>query len=93
MIHGRGRPEIGAIHETLREAARKVRCPTLLVRGGRSRVVSLEGVRELQELIPKAAYVNIDKADHMVAGDDNDAFCSPLLDFLRSIIGQGNEVR
>jgi len=65
------------------DAARRVTIPTLLIRGGRSRVVSPEGVRAFQALIPHAEFVNIDDADHMVAGDANDAFNAPLVDFLK----------
>lgn len=63
-------------------AARNVRIPTLLVRGGGSDVVSPEGVRELRELIPHAQAVDIVGAGHMVAGDRNDAFTDAVLGFL-----------
>lgn len=68
--------------ERLEAAARAITVPTLLIRGGKSRVVSLQGAAELQAMIPHSEYVNIDDADHMVAGDANDAFNAPLLDFL-----------
>ena len=67
----------------LEDAARTVTCPTLLIRGGRSRVVSAEGVEAFRALIPATEYVNIARADHMVAGDANDAFNAPLIDFLQ----------
>ena len=66
----------------LEAAARNVDVATLLIRGGRSRVVSLDGVRALQALIPQCEFINIAEADHMVAGDANDAFNAPLLAFL-----------
>jgi non-heme chloroperoxidase len=69
----------------LEEAARGVAIPTLLIRGGHSRVVSLEGAAALQALIPQAEFVNIEQADHMVAGDANDAFNAPLLAFLEKL--------
>lgn len=56
--------------------------PTLLVHGGRSRVVSAEGVEEFRAILPHARYVRLSDADHMVAGDANDAFSAPLTDFL-----------
>jgi pimeloyl-ACP methyl ester carboxylesterase len=68
--------------EELEDAARSVDVPALLIKGGRSRIVSAEGVRSFQKLIPHAEFVNIEEADHMVAGDANDAFNAPLLDFL-----------
>lgn len=71
-----------AQHARLEDAARALSIPTLLIRGGRSRVVSMDGVEEFRRLIPHSEFVNIDQADHMVAGDANDAFNAPLLDFL-----------
>ena len=70
------------VRKQLEDAARNVSVPTLLIRGGRSRVVSLEGVASLQRIIPHCEFVNIPQADHMVAGDANDAFNAPLLEFL-----------
>jgi pimeloyl-ACP methyl ester carboxylesterase len=66
----------------LRDAAKRVRIPALLVRGGISLVMSDEGAKEFQELVPHAEYVTIAGADHMVAGDRNDAFNSAVIDFL-----------
>jgi pimeloyl-ACP methyl ester carboxylesterase len=66
----------------LREAARALTIPTLLLRGGRSRITTDEGVREFLELAPHTEYIDIDGAHHMVAGDANDAFNDALLDFI-----------
>lgn len=75
-------PDWDTITHTLEEAARKVRIPTLLIRGAKSRLVTPEAARELLHLIPQAEFVDIADAHHMVAGDANDAFAAPLLDFL-----------
>ncbi|NNE12092.1 MAG: alpha/beta hydrolase [Ilumatobacter sp.] len=69
--------------ERLREAARRIEIPTLLVRGRMSDIVSDESVRELRELVPHAEVVDVSGAGHMVAGDKNDAFNSAVLDFVR----------
>lgn len=63
-------------------AARNIRVPTLLVRGGASDVVSPEGARKLRALIPHARVEDIASAGHMVAGDRNDAFNDVICDFL-----------
>jgi pimeloyl-ACP methyl ester carboxylesterase len=63
-------------------AARRVGIPTLLVRGQRSELVTLENVRHFQELIPTAHYVDVAGASHMVAGDRNDAFNAAIIAFL-----------
>ena len=64
------------------DAARALRVPTLLVRGGMSKVLSPEGVREFLALVPHAEYVDVAGADHMVAGDANDAFNDAVFAFL-----------
>lgn len=56
--------------------------PTLLVRGGRSDVVSPEGARALLEVVPHAHYVDLADAGHMVAGDANDDFTETVAAFL-----------
>jgi pimeloyl-ACP methyl ester carboxylesterase len=66
----------------LESAARALTLPTLLVRGGRSRIVSETGVREFLEMVPHAEFVDISGAHHMVAGDANDAFNEAVFDFV-----------
>lgn len=68
--------------ERFDEAARRLAVPTLLVRGGISKVVSQQSVDEFLALTPHAEYVNVTGADHMVAGDRNDAFNDAVFDFL-----------
>jgi pimeloyl-ACP methyl ester carboxylesterase len=74
--------DAGGTPELLTEAARQITVPTLLVRGGRSRLVSEEAVAEFRALVPHADYVDIAGAHHMVAGDANDVFATTTLDFL-----------
>ncbi len=63
-------------------AAARLELPTLLVRGGRSRVLSPEGAEEFMKIVPHAEFVDVAGADHMVAGDANDSFNAAVLDFL-----------
>lgn len=71
--------------ERLLAAARRLELPVLIVRGKMSNVLSDEGVREMRELVPHALYADVAGASHMVAGDDNDAFTSAVIDFLARI--------
>lgn len=73
---------VGKLQDRLDEAARHLTIPTLLVRGGISKVVSQQSVDEFLALAPHAEYVNVEDADHMVAGDKNDAFNSAVFDFI-----------
>jgi non-heme chloroperoxidase len=79
----RGDRGIETLRPRLDAAAAQVRVPTLLLRGKASEVVSEDGVRHLQDLIPHAETVDIEGAGHMVAGDRNDAFNNSVLDFLQ----------
>jgi len=68
--------------DALAEAARQVKCPLLLVSGGRSDLVTPQTVAEFLALAPHARHVQLPQATHMVAGDDNDAFTATVLDYL-----------
>jgi len=70
-------------HDELLADARRVRCPTLVVRGAMSDVLSEEGVRELLETIPHAEAATVERAGHQVAGDRNDAFLVAVTPFLK----------
>ena len=66
-------------------AARALRNPVLLVRGGSSELVQESHAREFMELVPHAAYVDVAGARHMVAGDQNDHFSAAILKFLNDL--------
>lgn len=68
--------------DALAEAARQVKCPVLLVSGGRSTLVTPQTVAEFLALVPHARHVRLPEATHMVAGDDNNAFTATVLDYL-----------
>jgi esterase len=72
------------MHDQLAEAARRIRCPTLLVKGAESDVFSLEGARELQQLVPDSQFSLVAKAGHSVMGDNPSGFEAAVRDFYRS---------
>lgn len=71
--------------DSLVEAAKRIDVPVLLVRGARSDIVSRGGVEEFLTLVPGAQFVEVADTSHMVAGDDNAAFSSPVIAFLDSL--------
>ncbi|PTU30438.1 alpha/beta fold hydrolase [Stenotrophobium rhamnosiphilum] len=73
----------------LEQAARSISIPTLLIRGGRSEIVSKESVSEFLEMVPHAEFIDIADAHHMVAGDANDAFNDGVLSFIDRQISSG----
>lgn len=68
--------------ERLAAAARKVTVPTLIVRGGKSDVVSDAGIAGMLKLVPHAEVADVSAAGHMVAGDDNQVFATAIEEFL-----------
>jgi non-heme chloroperoxidase len=73
----------------LEACARRLRLPTLLVRGGLSDVLSEEGAQSFLRLCPHAEYVNVTHAGHMVAGDRNDVFGNAVIGFLSRVVPIG----
>ncbi|MGE0728766.1 MAG: alpha/beta fold hydrolase [Acidimicrobiia bacterium] len=68
--------------DRLHVSAGALQAPLLLIRGLLSDLVSDETVAALRAAAPQAEYIDVRGAGHMVAGDDNDAFTSAVLDFL-----------
>lgn len=83
LMEGDHRYRAQAIGERMLAAAQRVQVPVLLVRGGLSDVVSLEGAEHLRVHLPQLELADIDGAGHMVVGDKNDAFNSAILQFLQ----------
>jgi pimeloyl-ACP methyl ester carboxylesterase len=68
---------------SLGAAASGLRIPTMLVRGGKSDVLSIEDSARFLDVVPHAEFASVAGAHHMVAGDDNAVFEVVLGDFLR----------
>jgi pimeloyl-ACP methyl ester carboxylesterase len=71
----------------LEAAAARVEVPTLLVHGAASELVGSEAVEDLRRRIPRAEAVDVARAGHMVAGDDNDLFAASLEGYLDRLPG------
>jgi non-heme chloroperoxidase len=78
-------PRPGQEGDRMEAAARRLRVPTLLVRGRLSDLLSEQGARHFLELTPRARFVDVRGAGHMVAGDRNDRFTDAVLAFLREL--------
>jgi pimeloyl-ACP methyl ester carboxylesterase len=64
------------------QAAKQITIPALLVRGLLSDVVTDNGVARLKADVPQLEVVDLPRAAHTAAGDDNDAFSAAVIDFL-----------
>lgn len=77
-------------HARLMAAARLLTCPTLLVSGELSEVISDEAIAEFLQAVPHARHRTISGAAHMVAGDRNDDFTDSVREFLSSLETSAN---
>ena len=71
--------------DRLAQAARDVACPVLLLSGGRSDMVSDATINEFLHLVPQAQHQVLPQATHMLAGDDNHAFTTTVLQYLDAL--------
>jgi pimeloyl-ACP methyl ester carboxylesterase len=66
----------------LENASQSIRVPVMLVRGGRSDIVTDGGIEALRKLIPHLVVTAVPEAEHMVASDSNTAFGEILIQYL-----------
>ncbi len=64
------------------EAAGRLRCPVLVLRGDASDVLSQQGAEEIAALIPDARLETVEKAGHLAAGDNPHSTVSLVSTFL-----------
>ncbi|MFI5980067.1 alpha/beta fold hydrolase [Streptomyces sp. NPDC051555] len=85
--HFAGRMDPPGMAERLLGAARGADVPVLLVRGGESDVVREETAAQFCARVPRARYVDVAGAGHMVAGDRGEHFVDAVVPFLAEIGG------
>lgn len=87
FLDGRRRvgPGGGEVEAMLVAAARRIKVPTLLVRGASSELVQEEHAKDFLQIVPHASYVDVGGARHMVAGDRNDQFAEAIKSFLAKL--------
>ena len=73
--------------ERLKAATLRLSMPALLVRGGKSDLVTPETAQEFVDLAPQGQFVDVGGAGHMVAGDKNDVFIDAVMGFLAESSG------
>ncbi|USI99626.1 alpha/beta hydrolase [Xanthomonas prunicola] len=73
----------------LLHAAAQVRCPMLLISGGRSDLVTPANIAEFLSIAPHAQHVHLPDATHMLAGDDNTTFTATVLHYLDALPSVG----
>jgi esterase len=72
-----------AQRERLSSEVVKISCPTLIIRGAKSQVLTDEAADRFARSLPKARWVRIENAGHNVQGDNPAALLDAMLPFLR----------
>ena len=62
-----------------------LQCPTMVVRGENSDVIALETANEMHERIPNGRLVTVEKAGHLVMGDNPSGFLAAVNDFFAEL--------
>jgi esterase len=74
--------QASALHN-LWDDVHAIRCPTLIIKGGESDILSSESAAKLQQAIPGSRLTVVPGAGHSVMGDNPEAFVAAVRDFLR----------
>jgi pimeloyl-ACP methyl ester carboxylesterase len=78
-------PDWRAILEGLADDAASLRCPVLVLRGGKSDVLSDQGAEEIAEIIPDSRLRTVANAGHLAAGDNPESTVGLVRSFLTEI--------
>ena len=78
---GHRRGDIKQMQQELSQEVKKITCPTLLVKGAESDVLSLDGARLLQTAIPGSEFALVSGAGHSVMGDNPPGFEAAVREF------------
>jgi esterase len=63
----------------------KISCPTLIVRGGKSDVLSDDAAERFAHMLPHARWVRVENAGHNVQGDNPRGLLDAMKPFLREV--------
>jgi pimeloyl-ACP methyl ester carboxylesterase len=78
-------PDWRDILEGLADDAASLRCPVLVLRGGKSDVLSDQGAEEVAALIPDGRLRTVANAGHLAAGDNSESTVGLVRSFLAEI--------
>ena len=71
--------------QNLWDDVRAIHCPTLIIKGGESDILSAESATKLQGAIPESRLAIVPGAGHSVMGDNPGAFVGAVREFLRAL--------
>jgi len=71
--------------DQLWDSVAKIDCPTLVVRGSESDIFTEETMGKMQSVIPQCTTVTVDRAGHLVAGDNPADFLVAVRELLAGV--------
>jgi len=71
--------------ERLLRDVSKISCPTLIVRGGKSDVLSDDAAERFSHMLPHARWLRVENAGHNVQGDNPSGLLDAMNPFLREV--------
>jgi esterase len=71
--------------ERILRVVSKISCPTLIVRGGKSDVLSDDAAERFAHMLPHARWVRVENAGHNVQGDNPSGLLDAMNPFLREV--------
>lgn len=71
--------------DEMRDLARRIDCPTTILRGSRSKVLSDEGAAELAGVIPGATWTRVDDAGHTIQSSNPVGLAAAVTAFLAEL--------
>jgi esterase len=69
----------------INDSAAHITCPTLVLRGGRSDVLTDEGARKFAEALPNGRWMRVENAGHTIQGDNPRGLLDALIPFIREV--------
>ena len=77
--------QAGLNPEELWQDVRKIQCPTLIIRGGESDILSPQAAERLHAVIPNSRLSVVTGTGHSVMGDNPDGFAQAVQEFLATL--------
>jgi pimeloyl-ACP methyl ester carboxylesterase len=88
-LRGPRRPDPANNEQHMWDLLSSIRCPALFVRGGESDVLSQDVLERMHRTVPDSEIVVVERAGHLVPGDNPAGFVKAVRPFLERTVGRG----
>jgi pimeloyl-ACP methyl ester carboxylesterase len=77
-----------ASEQLMWDTLRRLRCPTLFVRGSESDILTPEALEEMRRAVPRSEVAVVERAGHLVPGDNPAGFVKAVRPFLERVTNE-----